>query len=103
VIARIARRRKAGSTIRLFVRRVSCLSEAKKIVYFDTTIRDFMTYKRSWKTDETVLRVHVLPQLGRLYLDEVTPASIAELMASMRSDNYASGTVANVIVILRYC
>ena len=32
------------------------------------------TYKRSWQTDETILRVHVLPLLGRLYLDEVTTA-----------------------------
>ena len=29
-------------------------------------------YKRSWKTDETVLRVHVLPVLGRYFLDEIT-------------------------------
>ena len=30
-------------------------------------------YKRSWKTDETVLRVHILPDLGRYFLDEITP------------------------------
>src|SRR5262249_45487839 len=60
------------------------------------------TYKRSWKTDETVLRVHVLPHLGRLYLDEITTASITELVASMRSNNYAPGTVARVVVILRF-
>src|ERR1035437_4467215 len=24
-------------------------------------------YKRSWKTDETVLRVHILPELGRYF------------------------------------
>src|SRR6476620_587505 len=54
------------------------------------------TYKRSWQTDETVLRVHVLPHLGRLYLDEVTIATITEVVASMRSNNYAPGTVARV-------
>ena len=34
------------------------------------------TYKRSWQTDETVLRVHVLPQLGSLFLDEITSERI---------------------------
>jgi len=60
------------------------------------------TYKRSWQTDETILRVHVLPRLGRLCLDEVTAASITEMVASMRGDNYAPGTVARVVVILRF-
>jgi len=30
------------------------------------------TYKRSWGSDETVLRIHVLPTLGKMALDEVT-------------------------------
>jgi integrase len=60
------------------------------------------TYKRSWKTDETILRVHVLPHLGHLCLDEVTAASIAALVASMQGNNYAPGTVARVVVILRF-
>jgi len=60
------------------------------------------TYKRSWQTDETILRVHVLPRLGRLCLDEVTAASITEMVALMRGDNYAPGTVARVVVIVRF-
>jgi hypothetical protein len=36
-------------------------------------------YKRSWKTDETVLRVHILPELGRYFLDEIKPEFIIEL------------------------
>ena len=191
VIARIAHRRKAGSTtgmpiIRLspgFVRRVSCPSEVKKIDYFDTTMRGFMlevrasggktyyqrytdergrerqykvgpadvltlreakrkarqikaqailgsdpqrerqerrsiptlrafveerylpfvqTYKRSWQTDEIVLRVHVQPRIGHLFLDEITTERITEIVAAMQSNGYAPGTVGRVIVILRY-
>ena len=60
------------------------------------------TYKRSWQTDEIVLRVHVLPHLGRLFLDEITTERIVEIVAAMRSDEYAPGTVGRVIVILRY-
>src|SRR5262245_39017301 len=60
------------------------------------------TYNRSWQTDEIVLRVHVLPRLGHLFLDEINTQRITEIIAAMRSDGYAPGTVGRVIVILRY-
>jgi integrase len=59
-------------------------------------------YKRSWKTDETVLRVHILPQLGRYFLDEIKPEFIIELTNKMRGAEYAPGSVGRVIIILRY-
>jgi len=60
------------------------------------------TYKRSWRTDHTVLRIHVLPHLGRYFLDEITTERIIEIVTTMRRDNYAPGTITRVIVILRY-
>jgi len=60
------------------------------------------TYKNSWQTDETVLRLHILPKLGTLALDEVKTDAIANLISDMREDGYASGTINRVIVILRY-
>ena len=59
-------------------------------------------YKRSWKTDETVLRVHILPELGRYFLDEITPEFIIDLTNKMRAAGYAPGSVGRVIIILRY-
>jgi integrase len=59
-------------------------------------------YKRSWKTDETVLRVHILPVLGRYFLDEIKPEFIIELTNKMRHQEYAPGTIGRIIVILRY-
>ncbi len=59
-------------------------------------------YKRSWKTDETFLRIHILPGLGRYFLDEITPEFIIELTNKMRSEHYAPGSVGRVIIILRY-
>jgi integrase len=59
-------------------------------------------YKRSWKTDETVLRVHILPVLGRYFLDEIKPEFIIELTNKMRGAEYAPGSVGRVIIILRY-
>lgn len=60
------------------------------------------TYKSSWQTDETVLRIHVLPRLGALALDEVKTDAISSLINVMRADGYAPGTMNRVIVILRY-
>jgi integrase len=59
-------------------------------------------YKNSWVTDETVLRIHILPKLGGLALDEIKTDAISELINRMREDDYASGTINRVIVILRY-
>src|SRR5262249_47256856 len=46
------------------------------------------SYKRSWKTDETVLRVHILPSLGSRYLDEVKSEDISALVTKMREQGY---------------
>ena len=60
------------------------------------------TYKRSWRTDETVLRIHALPTLGKLALDELTAEHIITLLTQMRQNGYAAGTSNRVVVILRY-
>ena len=58
--------------------------------------------KRSWRTDETVLRIHILPRLGRLALDQISSQQAAELLHQMREQQYASGTTNRVLVLLRY-
>jgi len=60
------------------------------------------TNKRSWRTDETMLRIHILPALGRLGLDEVSPAPIAALIRKMRVQGYSSGTTNRVIVLIKF-
>jgi len=60
------------------------------------------TYKNTWCTDETVLRIHILPKLGNLALDEIKTDVISDLINRMREDGYAVGTMNRVIVILRY-
>lgn len=59
-------------------------------------------YKRSWCTDETVLRIHILPPLGNLHLDEITGTAIADLIKAMRDKGYATGTTNRVLILLRY-
>jgi integrase len=59
-------------------------------------------YKITWTTDETVLRVHILPRLGGLPLDEIKPEAVSLLANAMREDGYAAGTINRAIVIIRY-
>jgi integrase len=58
--------------------------------------------KRSWNMDEALLRIHILPVLGRLTLDQITGERIAGLINDMRTKGYAGGTTNRVLVLLRY-
>jgi integrase len=60
------------------------------------------SYKRSWCTDETVLRLHILPALGAESVDQVKNEAISELLEAMRQKGYASGTTNRVLILLRY-
>jgi hypothetical protein len=58
--------------------------------------------KRSWQTDETLLRLHILPILGKLPLDDISNRSVADLLRGLRDSGYASGTTNRVLVLLRF-
>ncbi len=60
------------------------------------------SYKRSWKTDEIVLRVHILPVFGNNYLDEIKGDAIESIVAGMREKGYASGTTNRIVIVLRH-
>jgi len=60
------------------------------------------SYKRSWCTDETVLRVHILPALGFQYVDLIRAEPIAALVERMREKGYATGTTNRVVIVLRH-
>ena len=57
--------------------------------------------KRSWRTDETLLRRHVMPAIGAGYLDEIGPEAIAGLLNRMREQGYAIGTMNRVLVLVK--
>ena len=60
------------------------------------------SYKRSWRTDETFLRIHIIPALGSKYIDQISGDEIAALVARMRDKQYASGTTNRVVIVLRH-
>lgn len=60
------------------------------------------SYKRSWNTDETMIRNHLIPALGDRAMGSLIPPDIARLVEAMRLRNYAAGTINRVLVLLRY-
>ena len=58
--------------------------------------------KRSWRTDETVLRIHILPKLGHLPLDQISDENVADLLRRLRDAEYASGTTNRVLILIRF-
>lgn len=60
------------------------------------------SYKRSWNTDETMIRVHLVPALGDRAMGSLIPPDIARLVESMKTRGYAAGTINRVLVLLRY-
>jgi integrase len=58
--------------------------------------------KRSWKTDETLLRLHILPMLGRVTLDEIDDRKVGELLQGLQSAGYSSGTLNRTTILIRY-
>ena len=60
------------------------------------------SYKRSWRTDECMIRVHILKRLGELDMVLITPPLIAQFVLKMREEGYAPGTCNRALVLLRY-
>ena len=82
-------------------------AELRKIPTLKELVRDrylphVKSYKRSWQTDETVLRLHILPHLGSEYIDQVRAEPIAALVQKMRERGYATGTTNRVVIVLRH-
>lgn len=59
-------------------------------------------YKRSWATDESVIRNHLVPALGNRPMGSVQAADVANLISQMKAAAYAAGTINRVLVLLSY-
>ncbi len=83
------------------------VSRTRSIPTFEAFIEDnYMPHiqarKRSWKTDECLLRNHLLPRFGKLRLNRITRAMIQEMQADGYKARYASGTINRWVILLRY-
>jgi integrase len=98
---------------------ISCLAKitmgedpfaAQKIHKTTPTIESFIseyymphikTYKRSWDTDVSLIKNHILPKYGKLYLDEFTKQHMISFVSSQLK-THKPGSVNRVIILFRY-
>lgn len=59
-------------------------------------------YKRSWKTDEVLLRRHILPAFGDQPMSRIAKYDIATFVQTKRTGGLAPGTVNRFTILLRY-
>lgn len=83
---------------RIEMRAIPTLAELVR----DRYLPHVKSYKRSWCTDETVLRLHILPVFGSQYIDQIRAEPIAALVGRMREKHYATGTTNRVVIVLRH-
>lgn len=67
----------------------------------DSYLPYIQSYKRSWDTDESVLRNHILPVIGSSFMDAVTSDDIGRVL-TRASQRLSDGTVNRILVLLRY-
>jgi integrase len=67
----------------------------------DSYLPHAKSYKRSWGTDECLLRNHVLPLIGSLYLDQITRRHMVDLF-SKHKETHKPGSTNRVIILCRY-
>jgi integrase len=60
------------------------------------------SYKKSWDTDESMIRNHIVTKLGELHMGSISPPDIAVFVETMRAQEYALGTCNRALVLLRY-
>ena len=59
-------------------------------------------YKRSWDTDETNLRLHLLPMFGDKQMDRITRGEVTALRQQLKQKGYAAGTCNRILVLLKF-
>ena len=81
--------------------------EARKV----PTVADFIadqympyvkSYKRSWDTDVSLLKNHLLPRFGKRYMDEITRQDIVKMHADRKASGAAAGSANRLLIMMRY-
>lgn len=58
--------------------------------------------KKSWRSDDSYLRNHLLPAFGAMPINAITKNQVIAFHHGMRQQNYAPGTCNRCLVLLRY-
>ena len=60
------------------------------------------SYKRSWGTDISLLKNHLLPRFGKRHLDEITRQDIQKMHYDRRASGAAPGSANRLLIMMRY-
>jgi integrase len=60
------------------------------------------SYKRSWDTDVSLLKNHLLPRFGKRYLDEITRQDIQKMHAERKASGAAPGSANRLLIMMRF-
>lgn len=83
------------------------LKRKRNVPTFSDFVRDqylpyIKVHKRSWSTDESFLKNHILPVFGDTPLDEITRTQVATFHTTLPEKNLAPSTCDRQVVIIRY-
>lgn len=81
--------------------------EAKQIPTFAQFIEEqylpfVKSYKKSWPTDISLLKNHLLPRFGARYLDEINRADIVKMHSDRKASGAAAGSANRLLIMMRY-
>lgn len=79
----------------------------KRVPTFEAFARDqylpyVQRYKKSWKTDHSLLKTHLLPKLGKKHLDEIKMKDIAYLHQKQLDKGAAPASANRLVILMRY-
>jgi len=60
------------------------------------------SYKKSWDTDTSLLKNHLLPRFGKRYMDEITRQDIVKMHADRKASGAAAGSANRLLIMMRY-
>jgi integrase len=59
-------------------------------------------YKKSWETDVSLLKNHLLPRFGKRYMDEITRQDIVKMHSDRKASGAAAGSANRLLIMMRY-
>jgi len=60
------------------------------------------SYKRSWATDVSLLKNHLLPRFGKRYMDDIVRQDIVKMHHDRREAGAAPGSANRLLIMMRY-
>jgi integrase len=82
-------------------------AQTRLVPTFGTFIEDqylpyVKSYKRSWDTDVSLLKNHLLPRFSSRYMDEITRQDIVKMHSDRKASGAAAGSANRLLTMMRY-